>query len=86
MAHDKFLGDPMFDRLMLVVMNLAEELYVVQDRLSVIEDLLCERGVLTREAIELYQPPANVGEKGERSHHQFIARLLDSAVGGDSKP
>ncbi len=81
MAHDKFLGDPMFDRIMLLVVNLAEELYVVKDRLDVIESLLHERGVVSREDVEKYQAPTKLDEDLEHSRHQFIARLLDGAIG-----
>lgn len=86
MAQDKFLGDPMFDRIMLIVTNLAEELYVTQDRLNVIEDLLDDRGIVRREDIEKYQPSARAGEQPKRSHHEFVARLLNVAVGGEPGP
>lgn len=80
MAQQGFLGDPMLDRVMLVVTNLAEELYVARDRLQVIERLLEIKGVLATDEIERYRPDPDTAARMKEFRDAYVARLLDAAI------
>ena len=56
MSTDRFLGDPVRDRMMKVVLALSQELYVLRDRMGTIERLLDEKKVITRSDIDDYMP------------------------------
>ncbi|MCS6946647.1 MAG: hypothetical protein NZM12_03425, partial [Steroidobacteraceae bacterium] len=53
-----YFDDPAIDQLHAALLGLAGELAVAFDRIDTLERLLAERGVLTPEAIEQYQPDA----------------------------
>lgn len=51
-----YLRDPVLDATMRMLVELAAQVWVDRERRLAIEALLEERGVLTREALERYQP------------------------------
>ena len=81
MADEQFLGDPMLDPVMKVVMALARELYVTRDRLGVIERILESKGTLTRDDIEQYVPDPATESEIHQARDAFIERLLEPAIG-----
>jgi hypothetical protein len=80
MAQPSFLGDPMSDRIMQVVMNLAEELYVTRYRMEIMERLLDKNGLLRSADIEAFEPDAAASLEMKKSRDEFIEKLLDSVV------
>lgn len=85
MSTDKFLGDPVLDRMMKVIISLSQEVYVLRDRLGVIEHLLDERRMISRTDIEGYRPDATHQSRilGERD--AFVERLLSPLIEGDEE-
>jgi hypothetical protein len=83
-AEQGFLGDAMLDRVMLVVMNLAEELYVARDRLQVLERLLEDKGILAPDEAETFVPDADLAARMKTFRDAYVARLLDGAVRPDA--
>jgi hypothetical protein len=71
-----FFQDPAVDTLMGVVMALAAEVYVLKDRVRVMEQLLAERDVLSGEQIESFAPTPEQEERFRRDRDQFFERLL----------
>lgn len=67
------------DALFAITMELASELWVMRDRLTVIEQLLDERGNLTREDIENTQPRGEAAERLARERERFLNRVFDAA-------
>ena len=76
MSTERFLGDPVLDRMMKVMLSLSQEVYMLRDRLGVVESLLEERRVISREDIE-----GHVSDPQDRSRilaerDAYIERLL----------
>lgn len=67
------------DALFAITMELASELWVMRDRLTVIEQLLDERGSLTREDIENTQPRGEAAERLAHERERFLNRVFDAA-------
>jgi hypothetical protein len=80
MVKDVFLGDPMLDRVMGVVMSLARELYVANDRVRALEQLLMQRGFLDPEAIDRYEPTPELAERWRLARDEYVERLLRQII------
>ena len=78
--RNDWLGDKMLDRMMNVIMGLAEELYVTRDRLQVMERVLESRGALDREEIDNWKPDEGQQEKILRDRDAFIQAVLSRAL------
>lgn len=76
MTKDVFLGDAMLDRVMGVVVSLARELYVANDRIRVLEQLLSERGVIEANAIDRFEAAPDVAQRWLKARDEYIDRLL----------
>jgi len=71
-----FLNDPDVERMMTVVMAVAQEVSVLRERLDTVERLLDRKGVLTREDIEQFTPSKeDADERGARTQ-EYLARIL----------
>ena len=78
--RNDWLGDPMLDRMMNVIMGLAEELYVTRDRLRVMEQVLEGRGALNREELDQWQPDNRQQDEILRDRDAFIQAILSRAL------
>ncbi len=78
--RNDWLGDPMLDRMMNVIMGLAEELYVTRDRLRVMEQVLEGRGALNREELDQWQPDNRQQDETLRDRDAFIQAILSRAL------
>lgn len=76
MSTERFLGDPTLDRMMKVIVALSQEVYVLRDRLGVIEHLLDERQMISRQDIEDYQPDDSHQRRILDERDAFVERLL----------
>jgi len=83
MSPDKFLGDPVLDRK--VIIALSQELYVLHDRLGVIEHLLDEREMISRKDIEGYRPDPLHQSRILSERDAFVERLLSPLIDGDEE-
>ena len=72
-----FFQDPALDRAFGVVMALAQELWVLRDRVAAMEAQLAERGVL--DSKKLSEEPATDERAAERE--AFVADLMRQLVG-----
>jgi len=72
-----FFEDPALDRAFGVVMALAQEVWVLRDRLAAMEAQLAERGVL--DAARLSAEPERDERAAERE--AFVAHLMQSLAG-----
>ena len=72
-----FFEDPALDRAFGVVMALAQEVWVLRDRLAAMEAQLAERGVL--DAARLSAEPERDERAAERE--AFVANLMQQLVG-----
>ena len=72
-----FFPDPALDRAFGVVMALAQEVWVLRDRLAGIEAQLAERGIL--DVDKLNQEPDRDERTAERE--AFVAHLMQNLLG-----
>ena len=72
-----FFPDPALDRAFGVMMSLAQEVWVLRDRVAGIEAQLAERGIL--DVNKLSQEPDRDDRAGERE--AFVAHLMQNLLG-----
>ena len=77
MSKKSWLGDPILDKMFQVVIRLASELYVTKDRLTTLETIIEEKGLLDSSEIETYSKNAENNEKINEQRDEFIANLLE---------
>ncbi len=70
-----FFDNAAIDNLIAVTLELGAELWVVRDRLHVMEKLLAERGVVTAEMIEQYQPSEDELAMTRQERDAFVRRV-----------
>ncbi len=83
MAKDYFLDHPSIDKVMKVVMALAQETYVNRDRLALVEKILDDQGVLRREDLDRYEPNDDEQRAIEARRDDFVASILRPIVEDD---
>lgn len=76
-----YFADPTIDRLMGVVMSLASEVWILNDRLSAMERVLADKGVVTEGDRRAWaaDPQAQSGLDAERD--AFVRGLMDNLLG-----
>ncbi len=70
-----YFPDPINDNLLNIALELGAALWVVKDRLRVLEDLLAENGVVTKEAMERHQTPPEREAEVKAQREAFISRI-----------
>jgi hypothetical protein len=68
--------DPAIDRLLRIVLSLGSEVYVLRDRMRIIEKLLEAKGAISRADIDGYQPAPEEEEDMRKEADAFISRLF----------
>lgn len=71
-----FFDDPAVDKLVAMIMGLAGEVGVLHDRLDTVERLLETRGLLKRDDIERYSPPARVAAERAAWRETMLGEVL----------
>ncbi len=72
----RYFEDPATDKLLSMVMTLAEELSVTRDRLDTVEQLLNAHGLLPPAAVEEFEPDTALESAREARRARFVNRLL----------
>jgi hypothetical protein len=70
-----FFDNPAIDNLIAVVLELGSELWVQRERMRVLEKLLAERGIVSADLIEQYQPSDAEAAQTKLERDQFVNRL-----------
>jgi hypothetical protein len=68
--------DPALDLLLSIVLSLGNEVYIMRDRMRIIEKLLEANGTISRADIERYRPAPDEEESLRREADAFISRLF----------
>lgn len=71
-----FFKDPDVERVLSITMAVAGELAVLRQRLDTIEELLAERGSISKSDIEAFAPNAAQQEARGRWSQEYLARIL----------
>ncbi|GAB4166746.1 MAG: hypothetical protein OHK0024_01420 [Thalassobaculales bacterium] len=75
-----FFADPATDRLFTVVLALAQEVWVLNDRLAAVERQLAAAGALDLAALDAEPAPEAVAAR-QRERDAFVAHLLEGLIG-----
>lgn len=75
-----FFEDPAIDRLMGVVWALASEVYVLRDRMQLLEETLEKSGTVNRAALDAEASPEELQDKAA-DRDAFVAHLMDNLMG-----
>ncbi len=84
MKEQTFFDDPALDRILGVVTALAGEVYILRDRVRILEHLLAVRGVVEPGAVNLFEPTPDQQRQAELDRDAFIERVFDAIVSGES--
>ena len=68
--------NPALDTLLGIVISLGNEVWVMRDRMRVIEKLLEAKGTISRADIEAYKPTPEEEEEIRKDNDAFMARLF----------
>ena len=68
--------DPAIDALLSIVVSLGNEVYVMRDRMRIIEKMLEAKGTISRADIEAYKPTPEEEEEIRKDNDAFMARLF----------
>ena len=71
-----FLADKQTEQVMSMTMALAMELSVARERVATLECLLEQKGVLTREEIETFEPDAQEVAQRSQATQEYLARIM----------
>jgi hypothetical protein len=64
------------EKVLNISMAIGTELAVVRERLDTIERLLEQKGIISREEIESYEPDDEAAYQRQQIHAEYIARIL----------
>ncbi len=71
-----YLSTPELDALALSQTELLSELWILRDRVTVLEHLLTEAGVLKPDAVDNFELPTDLAERLDRERDQLVARIV----------
>lgn len=71
-----YFDDPVIDKVLSIVLELAAEVHVVKDRLRIVEKLLEQKGQISREDVDRYQPTPDEQQEIRQERDEYIARLF----------
>lgn len=71
-----FFDDPAIDQLMTFIIELTTEVAVLRERLDTVEQLLDVHGSVTRQAIEQFQPSAELESRRTAWREAYLKRVL----------
>lgn len=72
----EYFEDPALDRLYSTVFAMAAELSALRERQDTVERLLDEKGTLSREDIEAYEPDRAAGEERGLATRAYVSRIM----------
>lgn len=71
-----FLENPDTERLMTIVMALAQEVSVMRERLDTVERLLDRKGTISRADIDSFEPTKQDADERGAWTQEYLARIL----------
>ena len=71
-----FFSDPDVERLMTIVMALAQEVSVMRERLDTVERLLEKNGTISRNDIETFEPTREEAQARGAWTQEYLTRIL----------
>jgi hypothetical protein len=71
-----YLESKQADDLMRINSELLAELWILRDRVTVLEHLLAEKGVVDRKAIDAFQPSGALADELTRERQALVKRVM----------
>ena len=71
-----YLGNKPTDQLLAIVVALMGEVSVLRDRLDTLERLVEEKGLISLQEIDSYEPNEQVAQARSQWREEYIARVL----------
>lgn len=71
-----YFEHPETDKLLAMLLAVAEEVSVLRDRLDTVERLAQSKGLLSQAEIEAYQPDPHAATEREQRRAAYIARIM----------
>lgn len=68
-------GDEDLDAVMRINTELMSELWILRDRVTILEKMLEEKGVVTRQAINDYAPAGEFAEELDEERDRYVRRV-----------
>jgi hypothetical protein len=81
-----YLGTPEFDHLARMNTELLSELWILRDRVTVLEHLLEQKAVIERRALDTLVPEGALAEELERERARLVERVVGVPNGGGPPP
>lgn len=75
-----FFEHPVIDNLVTITLELGAELWVQKERMRVMEAILAEHGVITREAFERHRDSPEESARVQAERDAFVKRLYGILV------
>jgi hypothetical protein len=80
--HPAYFGDPTLDRFAAALIESMARTWVLQDRVRVLENTLIQKGVVTRDQLDSYQPTEGETVQIRAERDAFIRGVLDRLAHG----
>jgi hypothetical protein len=71
-----FLGDPIAERMLSILLAVAGEVSVLKERLDTVERLLDAKGSISRADIEAYTPDADAAYERSVMTKEYVSRIM----------
>lgn len=71
-----FLGDPMSERMLSILLAVAGEVSVLRERLDTVERLLETKGTIDRADIDAYRPDPDAAYERSVLTKEYVARIM----------
>jgi len=84
-ARPQFFADPASDKLLAITMALAGEVAVLKTRSDTLERLMEEKGVLSRDEINKFNPSKEVLSERDAWNEEYLGRVLRIMTIDDSE-
>lgn len=80
-----YLGDARLDDVARMVFELTSELWVLRDRVLVLEDQLVSSGALAAGSVDTAVPGEALAERLAAGRKQIVARVYGAVLGSDAR-
>jgi hypothetical protein len=74
-----YTGDELIDNLVRMNAELLSELWILRDRVTILEHMLQEKGVVDRAALNDYVPAGPLAEELQRQRDELVRKVIGGA-------
>lgn len=74
-----YTGDEMIDNIIRMNTELMSEVWVLRDRVTILEHMLQDKGVVTRKALDDYVPTGDLAKELLRERDGMVERVVGGA-------